>query len=240
MSREKSEQVSAAKIAAWGGIAVAVIAAIATITVAIMNKSQKPDATPPSNNFYSTNQNNSNTEASISRANNANRNLQQNSNANQFPKLGETNKNSPSDIIPNTPEQLKRIALDQISQGVSTKDFVFRLNSCTQTGRNLTCEFSIMNQSTADRKLRLYVNHGDHQSKITDGNDDEYIASSAKIGTEEDRRFVDYLLIPKKTVKGWIEFKVASLDLAKVKSLRVECSSNDSNQRWQGYWYADF
>jgi hypothetical protein len=157
MSQEKSEHVSAAKTAARGVIAAAVIAAFTTIIVAIINKSQNVDATPP-NPSYSANQNNSNAGAVVSDAGSANRNPQQNPNANRHPESGQTNNNSPSSIIPNIPHPPKETPTPVEEYAIATKDsegFTVELRSCRASGSDIVVSLMITNHKE-DRKLWLF------------------------------------------------------------------------------------
>jgi hypothetical protein len=126
------------------------------------------------------------------------------------------------------------VALAQSGQKLSINDFTFQLSSCRSSGGNMTCQFMITNDASADRRFVLYAN----SSRMFDDGGNEYIGTQAQVGTIADSQIVLAAQVP---VKGWIKFEKVSSEATIITLLRLNCESDDTRGTWTYRpWNADF
>lgn len=91
-------------------------------------------------------------------------------------------------------------------------DFVFELESCKLANTKIVCSFTIKNDSTADRFLRMSQEEQPNKTRVIDEVGNEYLAKAFRLGSQEadETRHqwgVQNTLVSQVKTKAWIRFE---------------------------------
>jgi len=126
-------------------------------------------------------------------------------------------KNQPAKTETNSPLETERIA-----SKVSIYDFNFELISCVNSGGDsVRCTFSVINKTTADRKL--YVRAA---SRMIDTTGKEFNVAERTLGNDKSASWYndpEAILIPEVSVLGTVRFERVATSVRQIKVLRLTC-----------------
>jgi hypothetical protein len=109
-------------------------------------------------------------------------------------------------------------------QRVFSNGFLFELKSCVLRGRDLSCYFTVTNDSDSDRGFSLMIYWGDEASRIFDESGDVYISQRGQLGSElgtPDISGLSNTLVPSVKVKAMLQFEGVHPDVGTARLLRV-------------------
>jgi hypothetical protein len=131
---------------------------------------------------------------------------------------------------------------------VVADDFTFELSGCRRSGQSVTCEFSVINNSSEDRLLYLYAdNYHDStkSSRLIDANGNEYYPGGSRLGSavgDARQLFVRLSLVPQIPTRASLRFDGLSLNVTSITLLRITFNREGKPRTVRGppVDYADF
>lgn len=132
-----------------------------------------------------------------------------------------------------------------VNRKVTSDDFTFELHGCRKEGQRLTCEFSVLNNTSEDRGFTLYGNSSGFQSsRAIDSNGNEFYPSSFRLGsaTNGTRIRLGVVLVPQTPTNASLTFLDPSLKVDSISLLRIAFHGEGKRRRMRGPGadYADF
>ncbi len=128
---------------------------------------------------------------------------------------------------------------------VTADDFTFELNGCRRQGQWVTCEFSVLNNTSDDRGFTLFGNSsGSGDSRLIDSNGNEFYPSSFRLGsaTNGTRIRLGVVLVPQTPTNASLTFSDPSLKVISISLLRIAFHPEGKRRSMRGPQadYADF
>jgi hypothetical protein len=143
------------------------------------------------------------------------------------------------------PNSLSGNAESSPTRKVTSDDFTFELSACKRAGQRITCEFSIINNSSEDQGFTFYgTGSGPDSSRLLDSNGNEFYPSSFRLGsaTNGSRIRLSLVLVPQVATNASLMFEDPSAKVGSVRLLRIAFSRSGKQRSMRGphYDYADF
>ena len=135
-----------------------------------------------------------------------------------------------------SPKSSKLSPTKEAPKKVTVSDFTFEISSCKMAGQTVTCNFTIVNDSSEDKQFGLIQNpFGDsaRSSRMFDNLGNEYHAAEAitRRGVRNGPSIasIHLVLVPQVVTKAALKFENVTSDAATIKLLRVtfEVQGND-------------
>jgi hypothetical protein len=119
---------------------------------------------------------------------------------------------------------------------VKVKDLIFQLSSCRMSGRTLTCQFTVTNDSSEDVWFVLYAGGAAYgaPSRVFDKEGSEFVASGCQIGTAGGAYKADFDLVSRIATKANLTFENSNSNTNIISILRISFSVE------RDAYYADF
>lgn len=156
---------------------------------------------------------------------------------------GATSNASPIRTLPAAPDDSSRA-----KKKVVADDFTFELNACRRTGQSVTCDFTVVNNSSEDQLFYLYGDNyhkSPNSSRLIDSAGNESYPSETRLGSAKgDSRtlFLRLSLVPQVSIRASLRFEGVNADAASIKLLRITFNREGKRRsmRVPQVDYADF